>query len=278
MPPYLRTSLAAELGQLWNHQVTGAGSASYAVTQALDVALLAAHRRRGCVPDGGPAGALRPLFRLRRVRSGVPGRCAGTASSGSGGRRPARRVQRVPDGQPAESAARGGGRADRSAGRDGPAGGARLPGCRRCGSRWPACPPRTWRRIRRYSSSSSSRWWQWRCWPGWPRRGHAARAPALAARRASWSLLVNLWWMVPVRVGRSRRGQRVAVRRPDRRATWQWTQATLRPWPTCSPLNAHWGWDLPEYFRYAVRDERRRSGRCCVGCQRCSPGSGWSCC
>ncbi|MBN1172648.1 MAG: hypothetical protein JXA67_10790, partial [Micromonosporaceae bacterium] len=41
VPPYLRANLAGELAGLWNHQITGAGSSSYAVTQALDVGLLA---------------------------------------------------------------------------------------------------------------------------------------------------------------------------------------------------------------------------------------------
>lgn len=39
--PYVRDNLAGELTSLWNHQISGAGTTSAAITQALDVALLA---------------------------------------------------------------------------------------------------------------------------------------------------------------------------------------------------------------------------------------------
>ena len=40
--PYVREGLDAELGSVWNHQLTGAGSASYEIVRGIDLALIRA--------------------------------------------------------------------------------------------------------------------------------------------------------------------------------------------------------------------------------------------
>lgn len=251
--PFVRASLSTELWSSWNHQTTGAGSASYAVIQALEVFVLrAAHALR--VSDMAAQHALYAL-------------CFGLAAFGAAFlagvwvRRPIALciagligafntyvLVNQPNVLPPLAigivglftglllrAARPGSR----------------PGLLRLCAAVPLTlvwsylvlnPPLFVLALGTVIAAACA---------ATPLVGAGATPRALRCLTlvGAAALAINLWWIVPVAIGISHPAG-TSFTAQTNVAAWGWTQARTSL-PAVATLNGHWGWTQPEYYPYS---------------------------
>lgn len=82
----------------------------------------------------------------------------------------------------------------------------------------------------------------------WSRRGDLRSVVRFSARAFPLSLLLNIWWLVPIAL--SVGGSTGVASIPTSPEEWGWTQAR-NSFTNLFSLNASWGWPQPLYFPYA---------------------------
>lgn len=240
VPPFLRRGLASELGWLWNHQLTGAGSSSYDATRALEVAIL----RLVDLLGGSPLQAQRFLyaflfglaaFGAAFFARSLTGRPLPAAVAGLVGAFNPYLLVNLPLPLP-----------PLAVGLMGIAGGLVLragqgrrvrPGVVAMVSvlaSYLALSPAllglavVW--VLGCGAAASAL-----CGPGSTRR-----ALLLVARSAPWVLLLNLWWMVPLAWFALGEGGGLPIATDTAVADWAWSH-TPNSLPNVLALSAHWG-------------------------------------
>jgi arabinofuranan 3-O-arabinosyltransferase len=252
----VRDNLAGELASSWNHQLTGAGSMSYEIARAADVAFLAvadllglpawvaqhallslcfafaalgaAHlagalvRRPAAIAVAGLAGAFNPFAMLTLpnplplIAGGLLGVLVGMLWRHAQG-------HRVP---------------------------ALAVGAVTLGASYLAVNPPLLALLAAAVVAAAAG-------AGFVTRspGGGRRALALLARAAPWALVLNLWWLVPLVQTTFGDHAGILLTAQTDVASWSWSHARASL-PNVATLNAHWGWSHPEYFPYASAMER----------------------
>ncbi|MBT8223876.1 MAG: hypothetical protein HKP61_17010 [Dactylosporangium sp.] len=249
--PYLRANLAGELTSSWNHQLTGAGSTSYAICQALDVGLLAAARLGGLSPTVAQH-ALYALvaglaaFGAAYLAGAWVANPLGRAVAGLLGAFNVFLLVSYPNILPALAVGLVG----------------LLTGLVLRASRGRRVPPPLFAVATLPASYLAQNPPLVALTAGvviataflaWPLAGPAGirRALVLLGRAAPWAVLLNLWWLLPYCRTMLTDGGVVFAAETDI-AGWAWTQLRSSIGNVLT-LNAHWGWDRPEYYPYAAR-------------------------
>lgn len=81
-------------------------------------------------------------------------------------------------------------------------------------------------------------------------RGATRRAVLLSATVGAGALVINLWWIVPASITIFGAGTGSSFTAQTDVAAWAWTQARASLGAVAT-LNGHWGWNQPEYYPYA---------------------------
>ncbi|WP_027345790.1 hypothetical protein [Hamadaea tsunoensis] len=84
------------------------------------------------------------------------------------------------------------------------------------------------------------------CWG----RPALRRTGRLILRAVPLAIVLNLWWLVPYAVTLTDPGDGLRFTAQTDVALWAWTHVRAS-FANVLTLNAHWGWDYPEYFPYA---------------------------
>ncbi len=249
VPPYLRDNLAAELGGVWNHQLSGAGSASYAIVGAPDVALLALARAVGAAPVAAQqllyaGGAGLAAFGSAYLAGAWTGRAVPRAAAGLVGAFNVFLLVSYPNVLPALTV-----------GLTGTLAGLVLRGARRGrvrGStvalvslplgylaRSPALLV-----VAGLGVLGAAAVGALAGGPGAPRR-----IGALLSRALGWAAPLHLWWLVPFALTLMPVGAATFSAQTDV-LSWAWSHARTGL-ANVLTLNGQWGWDDPDLYPYA---------------------------
>lgn len=250
--PFVRDNLATELGSAWNHQLSGAGSMSYDIARAPDVLLLAAAellrlpawlaqhvllamcfavaafgaahlagalvRRPAAIAVAGLAGAFNP-FAMVSLPNPLPLLAGGVLGVLVG------MLWRHAQGRPTSG---------------------RALGAVTLGASYLAVNPPLLVLLAVTTVLAAGAAGLVTRTPGGGRR-----ALTLLARAAPWSVLLNLWWLVPFVQTTLGDHAGILLTAQTDVAGWSWSHARASL-ANVSTLNAHWGWTRPEYFPYAA--------------------------
>ena len=248
--PFIRDNLAGELTDLWNHQITGAGSASYSITQLVEVLILGATRLIG-LPD--------PVAQLLLYAAVTAAAAFGTAylaavwtdrpwpiaAAGLVGVFNAYVLVNIPNLLPLLAIALIGvlvGLVLRAAAGV-PVAAVRFAVLTLPVSYLAQNPPLV-------AVVALCVVGAWVGATALTAPGGSARAGRLLLRAAPLVLLVNLFWLVPYVITLVTGSGLTFTAQTDVGA-WAWTQVRSGLGNVVS-LNTHWGWDDPNYFPYAA--------------------------
>jgi len=254
--PFVRDNLATELGSSWNHQLTGAGSTSYEIARALDVAFLALAGLLG-LPAWLAQHALLGLcfaaaaFGAAYLAGSLVRRPAAIAVAGLAGAFNPFAMVTLPNPLPLVAGGLLGvlvGMLWRHAqGRTVSA--LAVAGVTLAASYLAVNPPLLALLAAAVLLAAAT------AGLVTGSAGGARRALALVARAAPLMLLINLWWLVPLVQTTLGDHAGILLTAQTDVASWSWShsRASLG---NVATLNAHWGWTHPEYFPYAEEMER----------------------